>query len=168
MTSSVVIREESPEDERAIHDLTRIAFQGKEYSSNTEHLIVDALRADSALELSLVAVDGRRVVGHIAFSRVAIQRGKQWYALGPISVAPDLQRQGIGSALIERGLSMLRDRTAAGCVLVGDPNYYSRFGFRHDRAVILEGMPSEYSMVLRFQSNEDGGSVKFHPAFSSP
>ena len=123
------IRPETPSDEDAIEQVTRRAFLSHPYSHQTEQFIIRALRADHALSVSLVAEDAGRIVGHIAFSLVTIGDGVTgWYGLGPISVEPDLQRRGIGRALMERGLAELRKIGANGCVLVGDPAFYTRFG----------------------------------------
>jgi len=91
-----------------------------EISNHTEHYIIEALRSAKALTVSLVAeVDGL-VVGHIAFSPVTMSDGtKDWYGLGPVSVHPDFQRKGIGKALIQEGLSRLRNLKAKGFCLVG-------------------------------------------------
>lgn len=163
----LLVREENSADVDSIRDLIRTAFADKSFSSKTEQVILDALRDADALRLSLVAVLEGEVVGQIAFSAATVSEGQDsWYVLGPISVAPALQRLGIGSRLIAEGLSRLRERGAAGCVLVGNPNYYSRFGFRHDPTLLLEKWPAEVSLVYRFRPSDDRGAVTFHPAFS--
>ena len=98
------IRLETPQDINAIEKITIAAFNGKLYSDQTEHLIVNRLREAGAMSVSLVAeVDGQ-VVGHVAFSVVTINgEDKGWYGLGPVSVSPELQKQGIGSKLIREG-----------------------------------------------------------------
>jgi GNAT superfamily N-acetyltransferase len=105
--------------------VTVSAFKTLEFSNHTEQFIVAALRAAGSLTVSLVAeVDGR-VVGHIAFSPVSISDGtRNWYGLGPLSVLPEYQRQGIGKALVQEGLSRLKGLNAQGCCLVGHPDYY--------------------------------------------
>jgi putative acetyltransferase len=163
------VRDEKSGDEQSIHDLTRIAFEGKTFSNKTEHLIVDTLRSKKALAVSLVAIVDGNLVGHVAFSLVTMSEGKnKWYALGPISVIPPLQKQGIGSGLIREGLARIQLLGAAGCVIVGNPRYYTRFGFEHDSSVVLEDMPPAASLVLRFVPNKDRGFVRFHDAFSHP
>lgn len=162
------LRDEASGDAEAIAALTRAAFEHHPHSRQTEAFIVAALRRDGALTLSLVAeVDGR-VVGHVAFSPVRVSDGSAgWYGLGPVSVAPELQRQGIGSALIRQGLQRLRALGAQGCVLVGEPGYYGRFGFRADPALQLPGVPAEYFMSLPWSAARAGGTVAFHPAFEA-
>ena len=127
----MIIRNETHSDIEAISEVTITAFQNLAISNHTEQFIINALRAANALTISLVAeVDGK-VVGHIAFSPIAISDGSlNWYGLGPISVLPKYQKQGIGKSLILKGLSLLKDMGGQGCALVGDPNYYKRFGFK--------------------------------------
>ena len=162
------LRDERPGDEDAIAVVTRAAFEHHPHSRQTEAFIVAALRRAGALTLSLVAeVDGR-LVGHVAFSPVAVSDGSAgWYGLGPVSVAPDLQRQGIGSALIREGLQRLRALGAQGCALVGEPAYYARFGFKADAALLLPGVPPEYFLSLPLGAARAGGTVVFHPAFEA-
>jgi putative acetyltransferase len=126
-----IIRQETHSDIEAISEVTKAAFENHPISSHTEQFIVIALRAAGALTVSLVAEAGGHEVGHIAFSPVTISDGSlNWYGLGPISVWPGYQRQGIGKALMREGLLRLKTLGANGCVLAGDPAYYERFGFR--------------------------------------
>jgi putative acetyltransferase len=162
----VIIRQENDGDADAIHALTAEAFQGKPYSDGAEAHIVDALRAANALTISLVAEDYDEIVGHVAFSPVTINgRPGRWYGLGPISVAPARQRRGIGTALIQAGLSRLRALGAAGCILLGDPAYYGRFGFVSDPSLLYRDVDSRYLQYLIFIGDAPAGEVAFHPAF---
>lgn len=107
-------------------------------------------------------------MGHVALSPVTIFNGSPgWYGLGPVSVLPALQRRGIGKALIHEGLAALQALGAAGCVLVGDPGYYERFGFRNDPDLVYEGVPQEYFPVLPFDAETPRGTVQFHEGFSA-
>lgn len=140
------------------------------FSDGDEARVIDALRAAGALTISLVAVsaDGE-VVGHVAFSPVRIDgRASDWYGLGPVSVAPELQGRGIGGALILDGLDRLRALNAGGCVLLGDPNYYARFGFVSDPALTYQGKPNRYFQRLLLAGPGRAGDVSFHPAFDPP
>ena len=167
-TMTITIRPETPSDEDAIEQVTRRAFLSHSYSHQTEQFIIRALRADDALSVSLVAEDAGRIVGHIALSPVTIGDGLAgWYGLGPISVEPDLQRRGIGRALMQRGLAELRKIGAYGCVLVGDPAFYTRFGFANNPALVLEGVPQEFFLSLSFGASSAHGNVQFHPAFQA-
>jgi len=128
----MIVRKETTSDIEAITEVTIAAFRTLPISKHTEQFIIKALRAAGALTLSLLAEIAGRVVGHIAFSPVKISDGsKDWYGIGPVSVLPDYQKQGIGKSLISEGLSLLRDMGGKGCTLVGDPDYYKRFGFRN-------------------------------------
>src|SRR5271169_2704331 len=131
-TQKILIRDETKYDDSVISEVTVAAFETLEISNHTEQFIIEALRSAKVLTLSLVAeVDGR-VVGHIAFSPVVISDGTtNWYGLGPVSVLPTYQRMGIGKALIQAGLSRLKDLGAKGCCLVGHPDYYRKFGFEN-------------------------------------
>ena len=160
------IRRETEADITAINEITAAAFKDHPYSHQTEVFIIKALRAANALTLSLVAEIGGRVVGHIAFSPVVISDGsKGWYGIGPLSVAPEFQRQGIGKALVNEGLATLNESGANGCVLVGDPDYYKRFGFRNLPELTLEGVPPENFLALAFGKDSARDAVSFHEAF---
>ncbi len=101
-----MIRNETNSDVGAITEVTVAAFKTLEISNNTEQFIIMALRATEALTVSLVAELDGRVIGHVAFSPVTISDGTpNWYGLGPVSVLPAYHRQGIGTALIQEGLS---------------------------------------------------------------
>jgi len=161
------IRKETPEDVAEIRSLTDEAFCNAAHSSGKEGEIVDALRAAKALTLSLVAEEDRRVLGHVAFSPVLIGgEDKGWYGLGPVSVLPDRQGEGIGSMLIREGLAILRQEGAKGCVLLGDPGYYGRFGFRADQRLELPGVPAEYFQCLAFGPDMQEGDVAYDMAFN--
>jgi putative acetyltransferase len=168
MAIEIIIRPECDSDIDAITAVTKSAFANPPYSRQTEHFIVKALRADGALAVSLVAQVAGRVAGHIAFSRVAISDGtRDWYGMGPVSVTPDLQRRGIGKALIREGLSLLKLMGAKGCVLVGDPRYYERFGFRSGLGITHQGVPDENVLALAFENHMPRGQAVFHDAFKA-
>lgn len=102
----MIIRKETVADIEAITEVTIAAFENHPISNQAEQFIVHALRAADVLTLSLVAEIDGRVVGHIAFSPVFISDGSSdWYGLGPVSVLPERQKQGIGKALINEGFS---------------------------------------------------------------
>ena len=148
----LLIRPETPADVPAIFALTEAAFRTAAHSAGTEQFIVNTLRRSGALAVSLVAVsDG----------------AAGWYGLGPISVSPEHQRTGIGSQLMHAFLQALRDRGGAGCMLVGDPAYYQRFGFRPEPGLVYPGVPAEYFMVLSFGRGLPHGVVTFHEGFGA-
>ena len=162
----VTIRPEASGDEPAIFALTEAAFADMPFSNGDEQHLVERLRADGDLALSLVAEDAERIVGHIAFSRVSISGGAQdWYGLGPVSVWPEMQGQGIGGALIKRGIADLRQLGAKGVVLLGSSDYYARFGFRHEPQVTFPGPPPEYFQALVLDGDLPSGEVTYARAF---
>ena len=164
--SAVTIRPERGSDHSEIHALTEAAFRNMEHSDGSEPRIVDNLRADGDLTLSLVAEDGERVVGHLALSPVTISDGsRDWYGLGPVSVLPECQRQGIGGKLITRAIADLRLREAGGIVLLGDPAYYARFGFEHDPELRYPGPPAHYFQRLVLDGSAPSGVVRYAKAF---
>jgi putative acetyltransferase len=168
MNPKIVIRDETADDVSAITEVTIGAFKTLEISNHTEQFIIAALRAAKALTVSLVAEADGRVIGHIAFSPVTISDGTpNWYGLGPVSVLPAYQRQGIGEVLIREGLSRLREMNAQGCCLVGHPDYYGRFGFKHPAGFGHEGVPEEAFFALSFGGHIPQGTVAFHEAFTS-
>ena len=144
------IRAEAPGDEQTIHAVTRTAFLDAPHADHTEQ------------------GDGR-VVGHVAVSRVTLADDQVagWYGLGPISVLPEHQRQGIGSSLMRAALSELRERGAAGCVLVGDPAYYRRFGFGPAAPLVFPGVPPVYFQAVAFGGEVPAGIVQYHSAFDA-
>ena len=160
------IRLERPDDATTIHALTDTAFKGMPFSDNTEARVIDALRAAGALTLSLVATQGGEIVGHVAFSPVTINgEAGDWYGLGPVSVWPDRQRTGIGQALIREGLRRLQSMGAGGCALLGDPAYYTRFGFQNDPDLRHAGAPAWAFQCLTLNGPRPNGQVSFHPGF---
>lgn len=166
MTMEIGIRNESAADVGVITEVTVAAFKTLEISNHTEQFIVEALRAAGALTLSLVAEVHGRLVGHIAFSPLTIADGTpDWYGLGPVSVLPEYQRRGVGTALIRQGLDRLREVKARGCCLVGHPQYYRRFGFENVPGLVVEGVPPEVFFALSFTGLYPQGEVTFHEGF---
>ena len=162
----MIIRAECAGDEAAIGTVTAAAFAGMPYSDQTEPLIIERLREAGALTLSLVAEEAGAIVGHVAFSPVSLSGGDEgWYGLGPISVAPAHQGKGVGSRLVSEGLDRLRSFGAAGCVLLVDPAYYHRFGFRLDHGLVLPDVPPGHFQALLLHGPDALGIVAFHPGF---
>ncbi|TFH88473.1 N-acetyltransferase [Billgrantia azerbaijanica] len=162
------LRPEAPDDAEAIEAVTVAAFGEAPHTSHTEQHIVRALRAAGALSVSLVAECDGELVGHVAASPVTLLDGTPgWFGLGPVSVLPAWQGRGIGSALVRACLGRLRERGARGCVLVGEPGYYQRFGFRSLPGLILPGVPPEYFMALCWTNERPRARVAFHPAFEA-
>ena len=163
----MILRTETPADHRAIRALTKAAFAGAEHASGTEHRIIDSLRDDGQLTLSLVIQSHEGVIGHLALSPVQIGgRACGWFGLGPVSVAPHHQGQGHGARLIREGLARLaRDHGASGCVVLGDPGYYARFGFAPAPGLTFPDVPPEHFMQVTFDGPTPQGEVRYHSAF---
>lgn len=165
---NITIRKEATSDVADIHALTTAAFLNAPHTSHTEQFIVNALRDSGNLTLSLVAELDGKIVGHVAVSPVSISDGSQgWYGFGPISVAPELQRKSIGSQLMRQALAMLRELGASGCVLVGDPHFYSRFGFKPEPNLVLPDIPPEYFQAISLNRQIPKGTVSFHESFNA-
>ncbi len=163
---SWTIREEQQRDVAAIHDLLENAFADHDHSDGIEQDLVEQLRRDRTPMLALVAVEDDAVVGHITFSPVTITDGSNgWFGLGPLAVLAERQRAGIGSALCKAGLDRLRSDGASGCVVLGDPAYYRRFGFERDPGITFPGAPAEYFQRVLFVGEPPRGIVRYAPAF---
>lgn len=161
------VRHEEPGDELAIHALTQAAFRDMPFSDGDEQHVIDRLREDGDLTLSLVAESrDKAIIGHIAFSPVTISDGtKDWYGLGPVSVIPTIQKTGIGTLLIECGMLEMRARGAKGVVLLGSNEYYPRFGFEHDPELTYPGPPAEYFQRIVLEGDAPKGVVSYAPGF---
>ncbi|WP_312904855.1 GNAT family N-acetyltransferase [Stutzerimonas nitrititolerans] len=164
----ISIRDELPADLAAIEAVTIEAFGTAEHSSGTEQFIVRALRDSGQLAVSLVAEEDGRILGHVAVSPVTISTGSPgWYGLGPVSVVPGRQGKGIGTMLITRALAELRASGAVGCVVLGEPGYYSRFGFKVEPRLVLPGVPAEYFQAIVFNGTFSAGEVAYHASFEA-
>lgn len=164
------LRPETAADHHAIAALTKAAFLGRPYADGDEQDVIDRLRARSALTLSLVAMAPEGMLGQITFSPATVDDGSgPWYALGPVSVAPTHQGQGIGSALIKAGLDQIDALGALGCILTGNPDYYQRFGFAVTPSLAPEREPGAFFMLRMAQGLASAappqGRFAFHPAF---
>ncbi|AVO48948.1 MULTISPECIES: GNAT family N-acetyltransferase [Burkholderiales] len=155
---TIQLRHETTNDIAAIEAVTIAAFANAPHTSHTEQFIVRALRDAGELALSLVAEEHGQVIGH---------KAKGWYGLGPISVLPQRQGHGIGSRLMKQALSELRAMQAAGCVLLGEPAYYGRFGFQAHAGLQLPGVPPGYFMALAFHGPVPEGIAQYSDAFNA-
>jgi putative acetyltransferase len=165
---NVRIRGETSADLLRIEAVTVSAFLKAPHTSHTEQHIVNALRAAGKLAISLVAEADSAVIGHVAISAVTISDGTTgWFGLGPISVLPQHQRHGVGSQLTHEALRALRARGGSGCVVLGDPGYYGRFGFHADPNLVLPGVPPEYFQAISFDASRPRGTVTYHETFNA-
>jgi len=141
-------------------------LQGSSHSDRSEHFLVDALRRSGALTLSLIAEVDDAPARYIAFSPVRIGGVFQdWYGLGPVAVSPQHQGSRIGQALIRGGLDRLGAIGAAGCVLLGEPGFYCRFGFKAQPQLTFDGAQAEFFLSLPFGPAVPAGAVEYHSSF---
>jgi len=160
----MLIRDETAGDIPAISQLVTEALLMLAQSTGTEAGIVEKLRAEGALALSLVAEEEGEVIGYLAASAARIGTQDGWSLIGPLAVLPSRHRQGIGTALMVEALRRLR-ATSRGASLVGDPDYYGRFGFRAFPGLSVAGCPPEVVQALPFDGIEPRGELIHHPAF---
>lgn len=151
---SISIRREGLDDRKAVRNVIVDAFCQSEFGHNGEADIVDRLRRNNVESLSLVALDGEEIVGHVLFSSVLIQAVDVLaggMGLGPLAVTPNLQRRGIGSALVQSGLNQLFETGCPFAVVLGHPEYYPRFGFepaaRYGVSHGFQGIPQELFFI---------------------
>jgi len=160
----MLIRDEAVGDIPAISRLVTEALLMLPQATGTEAGIVEALRAEGALVLSLVAEEEGEVIGYLAASAARIGAQGGWALIGPLVVLPSRHRQGVGTALMAEALRRLR-ATSRGAALVGDPAYYGRFGFRAFPGLGVAGCPPEVVQALPFDGAEPRGELIHHPAF---
>ncbi|MDO4269444.1 MAG: N-acetyltransferase [Eubacteriales bacterium] len=162
MMKNYTLRLETPDDYRTVEELTRDAFWDVFKPGCDEHLILHRLRAhaDFIPELSVVALDGGTIAGHAAYSRAAIVQkdGARFpiIILGPLSVLPAYQKQGVGSALLRHTLARAKETGFAGCAVCGWPDYYPRFGFERARKYAVTdaaGESPDHLMILPLAVN---------------
>ncbi len=139
----VQLREETAADFEAIREVNRQAFSDESVAQ-----LVDHLREDGVVIVSLVAVDGDDVVGHVLFSKTPMTSpGGETLpgaTLSPLAVMPARQRTGIGSALVRRGIEICREQGMVAIMLIGHPEYYPRFGFS---SALARQITSKYSSI---------------------
>jgi putative acetyltransferase len=159
------IRDEDPDDYDQVRAILRLTFP-----RDAESKLVDALRTNGKAIISLVAVNGDEVFGHILFSPVttAPPSDAKGIGLAPVAVRPDIQSKGIGSALIEEGVGRCKQLGFDYCVVLGSPEYYSRFGFQKASPFDIQneyGVDDEF-MLIRFSDAIVSGTVHYAPEFA--
>ena len=153
--TAVTFREERPGDEAAIHDLVRRAFIGRPYADGDEQDVIDRLRADGDLLLSLVAEHDGTIIGQITFSPALLANGDEgWVVLGPVAIDPAHQGKGLGRALIQAGEAIMQARGALGITVLGNPAIYGRFGYAQNTPMWLAG-----ELGWAFQVKSLGGPI---------
>lgn len=164
---TVDVRPETAADIAAIHAVHRAAFPGVQEAG-----LVDTLREDGDLILSLVAERDGAIVGHVAFSRMRVENEDGTHravALAPVGVKLEHQRKGVGTALIEHGVSALRRAGETLVFVLGEPDYYGRFGFDYDAAAqFTSPFPKPYFQSLALTDRAPrSGLVHYAAAFSA-
>lgn len=160
----MLIRNDTESDIPVIRTIVTEAMRLLPQASGTEADIVERLRADDALTLSLVAEDQGEVVGHLAASMARIGESSGWGLIGPLAVLPSRHREGIGSALMAEAIARLRT-FCKGTALVGDPGYYRRFGFKAFPGLRVGEVPPQFVLALPFEAVEPAGELIHHAAF---
>jgi putative acetyltransferase len=166
----MIVRPETAGDIAAIGDVIRRAFESRNEACEEADL-VNRLRRDGDMVLSLVAEQDGQLVGHVGFSRLWIVQDARripGISLAPLAVAPDRQRKGLGRALVEAGHALLRDSGEAIAFVLGDPAYYGRFGYSLALAATFDcRYVGPHFQALRLSSSApDAGSVEYAPAFN--
>jgi putative acetyltransferase len=161
----IKIRREETEDIEQVREIVRAAFP-----TDAESKLVDALRASGKAIISLVAFDTDQVLGHVLFSPVSTIPPSEAKGIGlaPVAIRPSVQSQGIGSELIREGLQLCRELGYDYCVVLGDPKYYSRFGFEKASSFGLQneyGVDDEF-MVVHFTQYRVKGLVLYASEFA--
>ncbi len=169
MIDTLSIREENVSDFDAIRIIVKEAFAKAEHSDGDEHNLVERLRgsAEYLPRLSLVAEADGVIAGYAMFSRISIGKSKS-VALAPLAVHPDFQGYGIGRTLIYAGHTKAMDSGFSCSVVLGSPEYYSRFGYRTASAFGIRApfdVESRYYMVFPFKEELPQGYVRYSSAF---
>ncbi len=159
------IRQERDGDEAAIRDVVERAFAGKSFADPDDKFIVERLREDGSLVLSLVAEGRGQLIGQVALSPAKVGDLK-YLCLGPIAVVPEQQGKGIGGDLMGHALGVAQAYGRDGVVLLGDPKYYSRFGFEKFASVSYDGKGADALQLLPF-TEPPSGKVVFHPLLTA-
>ena len=177
MNQTLSIRKENPSDQKWVVELTEKAFETLEISDHNEGRLVDNLRKASTFieDLSLVAELNGQVVGHILFTPILIEDGKEKFEsliLAPVSVLPEFQKQGIGGQLIRAGHQKALELGFHSVILLGHPEYYPRFGYKPASTWGIKSpipLPSD-DVFMAVELTEDAlanvtGTVVFPPEF---
>lgn len=173
----IKIIQERPEDISKVQSLIENAFANAEYSDQSEHKLVGRLRqSDSFIpELSLVAVEENKIVGHILFTKIKLINNSHvmtGLSLAPVSVLPEFQGKGIGSMLITEAHRIAKDLGHPFSVVIGHKDYYPKFGYdemNFEKITIPFEIPQEFCFILVLQdeikSNDLLGRLEYDRAF---
>jgi putative acetyltransferase len=163
----VLLRSESPARMAGIY-----AVHAASFPTPAEAQLVDALRSAGQLSISLVAIENDRVIGHVGFSPISVEGVPLGLGLAPVAVLPDCRQRGVAARLVREGLELCRQAPTGLVVVLGDPRYYSRFGFEPAARLALH---DEYQGGDAFQAIElvrgtvppEGGLVRYSTVFAA-
>lgn len=152
---NVIISEETEKDRKNVCNIIKDAFAFVQHSDGDEHNLVERLRGSEVFipKLSLVAVLNNEVVGYVLFTKLEVAKTTQ-LALAPLAVAPKFQKRGIGSLLVETGHKKAMEMGFEYSIVLGNPGYYSRFGYRPSDEFNIKcpfNVPREYFMAAKLQ-----------------
>lgn len=161
----MLIRPERAGEEQEIYNLTKRAFAPMPFGDEDDAGLTDALRESGDLFLSLIAEENSRIIGHLALSPVAITgTAARWMGLGPISVEPERQRQGIGSTLVQSAMTYCRTNEISGIALIGNPAVYGPMGFQSNHAFTYRDLSNQLVQYLTLSGSDPVGELTFAPA----
>jgi putative acetyltransferase len=167
--TDITIRPERASDEAAIRDMVVRAFAGHAYSDGGEQDVIERLRADGDLVLSLVAESEGEIIGQATYSPAILANGDEgWVVLGPVAVDPAHKGRGLGRQLIEEGEAIMRTRGMKGITVLGDPELYVHFGFRADTPMWLAGELGWAFQVKSLGPPIPATEQRYVPAFDPP
>ena len=148
-----------------VKDVLKQVFLNHPHSDNKEHLIVENLINNNNDVLSMVGIDNDKVVAFITYSKVKFDNDNDnWVGLAPVAVLPEYQGCGLGSKIIKSSLEQIK-QSYDGCVVMGEGEYYKRFGFDVVDGLFFEGVPTEYFMAQSFKGTKPQGAVVYNEAF---
>ncbi len=171
MLKEVIVREEQPDDIPAIREVNNLAF-----GQSQEASIIDALRENCPEIMSLVAIYHNKIIGHILFSPAEIKtedRSITGMGLAPMCVLPEYQRRGVGSTLVRTGVFSLRARSCPFMIVLGYPQFYTRFGFEQAGTHHIQSewdVPDEAFMIMIFDEvalRGVQGTARYRPEFAA-
>ena len=163
---NLIIRTEHEKEFNQIYDFVRIAFETAQVSDGNEQNFVNELRASENYipELALVATDNKQLIGHIMLTKFAF---KGMLLLAPLTVKLDYRHQGVGTKLVQKAFELAKEMNYTSVVVLGDPDYYGRFGFKPSvnfGITCTNEIPSEYVQIVELQEgalDSVNGTISF-------
>ncbi len=164
---SMTIRQERPSDYEVVKNLVKSAFESAEHTDGNEHNLVEKLRGSDGFvkELSLVAEENGEIIGHIVFTKAKMGE-VEGLALAPLSVSPNAQKKGVGTALMKAGHDIAKGLGYDIIVVLGSEKYYPKVGYRPAAELGIKApfdVPNENFMAISLSGSDDivGGTVEY-------